>query len=175
MQRTPFFRFNDSSKPLNGLPVLVFAAALAACVSDPGARSTPRQQAADHAAIRALWSTLDDFWDQRDAQRFSRLFTADATFDFVERRQRLDGRDAVLLSFADRFPGFAPDLRHRTTVDEIRDIAPDVCAVTGSVEILRTSPQSTPVLLRFAIFAIMRRTGDDWRIEILRAYELPAA
>lgn len=157
-------------------PAPLLLAAVIAFSSDADAQTTPRTRSADHDAIRALWSTVDHLWNQRDARSFSQLFTPDATFDFVERHQRLDGRDAVLASFADRFPGFAPDLRHRTTIGEIRDIAPDLCAVTGNVEILRTStPDAPSVLLRFAVFAIVRRSGDDWRIQILRAYELPAA
>lgn len=127
------------------------------------------------AGIRSLWSRLDALWNERDAQRFSELFTVDGNFVFVDTGVSLDGRAAIQESFAERFPDFAPNVRHRTTVAEIRDIAPDVHTVDGKVEILRMEPDAgadPTVVRRFAIFAVLVRGDDGWGIRELRAFQV---
>lgn len=130
----------------------------------------------DSAAIRGVWSTVDAMWNARDAERFSDLFTEDGSFEFVDRRESLESRAVIHQHFAERFPQFAPGLRHLTTVQDIRGITPDVHAVTGTVEILRlgADDRAEPTVLRsFVIFAVMLRTGEGFRIHVLRAYQLP--
>jgi uncharacterized protein (TIGR02246 family) len=148
--------------------VVLMAAALAFTVN-VGATSAPGD-------VRSLWSQLDTLWNGRDAQQFSDLFTAEASFGFVDRGESLDGRAAIYRSFSERFPRFPRELRHQTDVLEVRDIAPGVCTVDGRVEILRVAPgdDAEPEVLRaFAIFAVMLRTDAGWRIRELRAFQLP--
>lgn len=126
------------------------------------------------AAVRGVWTALDARWNERDATRFSEVFTDDVSFEFVDRGESLEGRAVVREHFGARFPDFAPGLRHLTTVREITGIAPDVVAVDGKVEILRESPDAEPSLLRtFAIFAVMTRDAGAWGIRMIRIYQLP--
>lgn len=129
---------------------------------------------ADAAAIRGVWSTVDETWNARDAARFSELFTADTSFRFPDRGDGFEGRPAILASFTGRFRTFGPDLRHRTTIREVRGITADVAAIDGIVEILRVGPTgaSPPeVIRRFTIVGIMLRNGETWRIRLLRALD----
>jgi uncharacterized protein (TIGR02246 family) len=155
---------------------LVLICAIAMPPPDARAQAVHEAESAGSAAIRSLWSTLDTRWNERDAERFSELFAVDGSFGFVDRGESMEGRSTIHRHFAERFVGFAPDLRHRTTVLKVRDIAPDVRTVDGKVEILRTGSDDSvqPAVLRtFAIFAVMLQTGDGWKIRMLRAYQLP--
>lgn len=125
--------------------------------------------------VRDFWETLDARWNERDAARFSSLFTEDVSFEFVDRNESLDSSTAVREYFGARFPTFPPDLRHRTTLRDLRGLAPDVLAVDGRVEILRRHSDATaPALLRtFAIFAVMIQESESWRVRLIRIYQLP--
>jgi uncharacterized protein (TIGR02246 family) len=132
--------------------------------------------AASGASIRQVWRTLDETWNARDAERFSRLFTPAGSFRFIDRGEVLAGAAAVRQSFAARFPTFDPAIRHQTRVQDVRLVSPVVGTVDGTVEILRLAPggPQADVVSRFAIFAVMTHTPEGWRIHELRAYELPA-
>jgi len=142
-----------------------------------GAAQAPSAQGTGaEGEIRATWTALDERWNARDAEGFSALFHPEARFVFVDRGESLDGRDQILLSFADRFPTFAPELRHRTAVQEVRQISSQVAVVDGGVEILRIVPEqgAEPVtILTFAVFAVMAPSEEGWRIRELRVFELP--
>jgi len=129
--------------------------------------------AADAAAIRSHWQDIDRRWNERDAKRFSELFAVDAIFDIVNQDQRLEDREAIRRHFSRQFPGFAPELRHRTTVDGIRFPSADVGVVEGGVEVLRLGEgEDATVLRRFSIVGVMLRSGDGWLIHTLHAYPL---
>lgn len=129
----------------------------------------------EHSAIRAVWSQVDAAWNARDAQAFSRLYAEDASFTFVQRGESLNGRSTIFEHFSERFPRFAPDLRHRTRIDAIQPIGPGVFTADGNVEILRVSDvgdEPPEVLRTFAIFAVMGVHDDEWSIRALRIYQL---
>lgn len=127
-----------------------------------------------HAAVREVWAVLDARWNERDAMRFSEIFTDDVSFEFVDRGESLESRAVVREHFGARFPDFAPELRHLTTVRNVTNIAADAVAVDGKVEILHESPDAEPSLLRtFAIFAVMTREVEAWKIRMIRIYQLP--
>jgi uncharacterized protein (TIGR02246 family) len=132
----------------------------------------------DAAGIHAFWSTLDAIWRSGDAERFSELFAVDGSFHFVDRDYTLENRAAILDYFTAQFPNIAPGISHRTKVRKIRPLAPRTHAVDATVEILRDAPdgQAQPAVLRtFAVFGVMQRSGDDWHIQLLSAYQLPVA
>lgn len=142
-----------------------------------GTATLASEDPARDESIRTLWSDLDTRWNGRDARSFSEVFSVDGNFVIVNRDLALDGRAAIYESFAERFPRFAPDIRHATTIHELRDVTPEVCTVDGTVRILRTmaDDNSEPTIFAiFAIFAVMLRDGDGWQIRELRAFELPA-
>lgn len=134
----------------------------------------PPAGAADTTGVHAFWSALDSTWNARDAERFSRFFTDDASFAFVDRGQSLETRATIHRHFSEQFRRQRPDLRHATRVREIRLIAPGIVTVDGEVEIRGTRPDDAAptVLRRFTITGVMMRTGDEWRIRLLRAYQL---
>ena len=129
------------------------------------------------AEVRSVWSAVDAAWNARDAEQFSRLFAEDVSFEFVDRGEALEGRAAVLEHFTERFPSFAPDVRHRTRVRQVLPIGADALGMDGNVEILRNQPgggTGLAALRTFAIFAVMTRNAEDLSIRALRIYELPA-
>jgi uncharacterized protein (TIGR02246 family) len=140
--------------------------------SFPGRGTSP--SASDEADIHGFWSTLDETWASRDADRFSRLFTEDASFAFVDRGESLEGRVAIHQRFTEQFLAQRPELRHRTTVLQIRPMARHVAAVDGEVRILEESAGGgAPTVLRqFAITALMVQEGETWQVHLLRAYQL---
>jgi len=156
------------SKWAAALPAFLFL-----LVGSSGLRAATEAAPDADAAIRAIWAELDARWNGRDAIGFSELFTDDVSFEFVDRGESLEGRTVVREYFSQRFPRFAPGLRHRTTVRDIAIIASNVAAVDGTVEILRETPDMDSALLRtFAIFAVMTRDTEVWTIRMLRVYEL---
>jgi uncharacterized protein (TIGR02246 family) len=129
------------------------------------------------AKVLAVWAEIDAAWNARDVERFSELYTEDSSFLFVDRRQGLEGRDAIHANFAAQFPRTPPELSHRTTISDTRTITDGVMTADGVVEILQTLPGSDqPELIRtFAIFALMRQVDGEWRIDALRVYRMEAA
>jgi uncharacterized protein (TIGR02246 family) len=129
------------------------------------------------STARAFWSSLDSLWKARDAQAFRELFTENASFAFVDRGVTLEPRTMIDRHFADQFARQSPALRHLSSVRSARVIAPDVIAADVGIEVWRTAEDGgAPTLVRrFETFAVMRRIADRWRIELLRAYLLPAA
>jgi uncharacterized protein (TIGR02246 family) len=171
-----------SSGPKGTMKVLLtflFAAAFCPAVATA---STCDATPGDTAAIRALWAALDAHWNARDAERFGALFDRDASFEFVDRDERITGRAAVLAHFSERFPTYAPDVRHVTTLRDIAELVPGLHLVDGVVEIVRVSDSpdddategvgSGRLLRTFSITAVMReRAGGDWGIAALRVWE----
>jgi uncharacterized protein (TIGR02246 family) len=163
------------------VPTGIFAAL--ACLgvvtfSTMATADTVDAEASDTAAIHAFWTTLDTIWKSGDAKRFSALFAADGSFYFVDREHTLENRAAILDYFNRQFPNIAPEISHRTTVHKVRPLAPETRAVDATVEILRDAPDGTaaPAVLRtFAVFGVMQQADDEWQIQVLSAYQLPAA
>lgn len=134
-----------------------------------------RSNSPNDAGIRSFWSSLDTRWAARAAKPFSELFAVDGNFVFVDRGQRLDGRQAIHDHFLQQFPRIGPELVHRTTVHDIERIADGIFAVDGTVRILRTQDAAggtLETLKTFAVFSIMLESDTGWRIRELRAYEL---
>jgi uncharacterized protein (TIGR02246 family) len=149
-----------------------FAAVAAAALPFP---SNP-QQARRDPDIDAVWLRLDQAWNDRDSAAFGAVFTPAATFELPGQGAALDGRTAIEKHFAAQFPTYPKELRHKTTVTAVRDLASDLALVDGGVEVLRTSTEggTEPTAVRkFSLSAGMQRTNDRWLIRWLRAYRLP--
>ncbi|MGH8495082.1 MAG: YybH family protein [Gammaproteobacteria bacterium] len=148
---------------------LIAAAFMATAVAaDAGAES------ADGTAVRSVWSALDAAWNARDAERFSRLFTDETSLGFVERGLYFDSRAAIRRQFEEQFPRTAPEYSHSTQVREIHEIAADVVAVDGTVDILRSRDGDVPptIFRSFSLSAVMVKTAGGWKIRVLRAFRL---
>lgn len=144
----------------------------AACVAGPAAVVPPSEA----TEAQEAWRAIDEAFDARDATRFSERFAADASFVRVKRGEALEGRAAIHEEFARRFPGFPPEVRHRTTITQVAAIAPGILVVDGTVEIQRVAPDAgaePAVLATYAIFAVMTRQPEGLQVRTLRIYELP--
>jgi uncharacterized protein (TIGR02246 family) len=133
--------------------------------------------ASELRAMRAFWTSLDSLWKERDAPAFRELFTEDASFAFVDRGVTLEPRTMIDRHFIDQFARQSPDLIHTSSVRAVRVVAPGVLTADVGIEVRRVGAGGAePSLLRrFDVLAVMRRTDDRWRIELLRAYPLPVA
>jgi uncharacterized protein (TIGR02246 family) len=147
--------------------------ALSATTIEAHGQDAVQGASATRVAITEHWAALDSAWNARDAERFSRLFATHVSFEFVDRGESFEDRAAVLQHFSARFPGFPPDLRHRTTVRAVRTVADGAYAVDGTVEILRVGSDTTVPFRTFSIFSVMSRANDQMTIQILRIYQLP--
>ena len=150
----------------------VFAAP--AHAADPATRDS----APAEVAARSLWKNLDQAWGARDAAAFSRLFTDDGSLRFIDRDQSLEGRPAIQRFFVEQFSRQATDLRHVSSPQNVRVLAPDLLAVDTGIEILRVgaNDEGEPSTLRtFEVFSLLHRTEDGWRFQILRACQLRSA
>ena len=128
------------------------------------------------AAIQQIWADVDAAWNARDASRFSALYTDDASFEFVDQRQSISGREAIRRHFENQFPRTAAEFSHHTRISATRRIADGAVAADGVVEIKRapTDRSAAPSVVRtFAIYAVMVSAGDTWRIDSLRIYQMP--
>lgn len=132
-------------------------------------------QVAPEVGIPAIWAELDEQWNDRNAQRFSEVFTADASVHFVDAGLELESSETILQHFSKQFPTFPPGLRHETSVTQIRPLEEGLHAVDARVRILRGTGgnEGDSTLRTFSVFAVMLDTPKGWRIHLLRAYRLP--
>lgn len=176
MARFPNMTRLGSRNPLSFLALLLILSPWSGGAV-AGASQPPLESADDAVSeIRKVWTSLDERWNNRDAERFSTLFSREARFGFVNRGESLNGRGQILQYFSERFPTFAPEIRHRTTVQEIRPISHELAVLDGGVDILRLAADEgtgPTTILTFAIFAVMHRVEEGWKIRELRVVDLP--
>jgi uncharacterized protein (TIGR02246 family) len=155
--------------PALAIPILTIA------IAEPTAAQAKSLEALDENGVLRVWTELDRHWNARDANAFVALFKREASFVFVDRRESLEGYDQILQRFSGQFPAMAPDLRHRTAITETRSISRDAMAIDGTVQVLRAAEEGREpeVMLEFAIFGVMVRGAEGWKIGILRVVELP--
>lgn len=125
----------------------------------------------DRAAILALARANDTAWNARDAEAFASTYTRDARNVVVGTPVDLRGRDAIRAHFARSFLRIEPAIRHRTIVDELVPVAPDVVVAGGQVLLERRLGDGTAApLQRFAMTAVLVREKNVWRIRTHRAH-----
>lgn len=130
-----------------------------------------------HDGAVALWESIDEAWNARNAQRFAALFADDALMVFHDRDQVLAGRSAILEELTRRFPTIASAYEHRSTVERVRSIAHGIAAVDATVGILRNevgADASGPALFRsFRVLSVLAREEGEWRIREMRIHPVP--
>jgi uncharacterized protein (TIGR02246 family) len=163
---------SDSVQSIMVAIALVCMAAISGAQAEADEGRSP-----DPEAVHSLWSAIDSMWNAGDPVRFSELFTEDASFEFVDRGDRLENRADILERFAEQFRQRAPDLRHSTSLREVHAITPEVLAADGTVEILRVASGADAeplVLMTYALFTVMLQDAGDLKIRTLRVYRLPS-
>lgn len=160
--------------------VIMAAVTLAVAASDVRFEAAEQsaeinESSSDAAALHAVWATLDAAWNQREPEKFSRLFSENA--EFFGLKTPLVGRSAIYQHFAEQFPQYAAHARHATRVGATHPIAADVMLVDAHVDILGPGPAGAAELVplqQFVVFAAMLRTPEGWRIRWLRVSQLPS-
>ena len=172
---TPINRFKS---PYLAVQIRALGGLLLILTSLVAGTAPVRAQALDETAVKGFWSTLDAIWSARDAERFSELFTTDASFTFVDSGLSLNARGPIYDFFVTQFAKQSPELRHETRVRESHAVGPGALAIDAIIEITRSEPEprsGATVLQTFAAFAVMTRSADQWHIRVLRVYRLPNA
>lgn len=155
--------------------ILAISSLLAILMAEVHAQvSVPDGQPEDRQEVLAFWSTLDAIWNRGDVDGFTELFTSDSDLEFVDRGQSLGGHAAIRQHFERQFATTASDIRHRTTVGDVYEIAPDVLGVDARVEILRVGAEDGPEVASrvFAVFGVMVPGTRGWELRTLKVYML---
>ncbi len=149
--------------------------ALVVLVGYPAARGW-QDRPTDSPEALAVAQEVDAAWNARDAARFSRVFTEDASFAFPIEGTFLRGREEIRLHYAKQFPTFPPDWRHVYKPGPPDLIGPNISATDGEVDIVGTDPKTgkpNTVLRHYRSFSLAVRTESGWRIRVARVYSVP--
>jgi uncharacterized protein (TIGR02246 family) len=118
------------------------------------------------AELRVILTDLDARWNARDADSMSRLFTESMDFRIYGTRQyrdRLEFRQHYETAFAK----MAPNVRHATTLETVRLIAPDMAVVDGEVTVTDSSDANFQTR-RYHYTALAIRGPDGWQFDVFR-------
>lgn len=154
--------------------LLVAALVLAAA---PAAAQDVRAIGVTDAELRdivALAQQSDARWNARDAAALSALYTAEGHNRIVGTPVDLRGRDAIRAYFTQSLARLEPAMRHRTVVDEVQRLAPDLVVVEGRVWVERLGADSSRTTVRtFTMHGIIVREDGAWRVRWNRARPEP--
>jgi uncharacterized protein (TIGR02246 family) len=122
------------------------------------------------APFRELAARTDDAWNAHDAERFSQRFTSDVDFRLEGYSDmHVIGRDSLRREFAATFARTPADVRHRTTIDRVQLIQPDVSLLDLHVFIERVAADSSRTRLReWAGTVVALRGSTGWSTRALR-------
>jgi uncharacterized protein (TIGR02246 family) len=121
--------------------------------------------------LRALVVELDARWNARDAEPFSRLFTVDVDFRIYERRHDRS-REEVRRRYAQAWPQVPPGIRHQTSVDTIRPLAPGVALVDGEVLVGELGAVESETR-RYHYAAVVVLRDGEWLFDAFRVTQRP--
>jgi uncharacterized protein (TIGR02246 family) len=121
--------------------------------------------------VRALVAELDRRWNARDAEPFSRLFTADADFRIYGRRHDRS-RDEVRRRYEQSWPRVPPGIRHQTSVGTVRPLAPGVALLDGEVAVGEPDASASERrLYHYTAVAVLR--DGEWLFDAFRVADRP--
>lgn len=156
--------------------LLVLVAAASAAVAFPVLAEAPAE--ADRVALERLAADLDRVWDAGDPATVASLYATDGTLR-LDARPIVEGRAAVTAYFRTTIARRAAGARHRTRVERIDMLAPDLALVDARAWIERDGEGgAVEVLARFHNQTVAVREGAGWRFRAVRAQrvaEPPAA
>jgi uncharacterized protein (TIGR02246 family) len=145
---------------------LVFT--LAAMLFMPGAVQAQANMGASEAesALQLLITELDARWNARDADSMSRLFTSDVDFRIYGTRHHRS-REEFRSHYATAFSRIAPDVRHATSLNSVRLLAPGVALLDGEVVVNKMgAPDAEARRFDYAAVAIHR--DGAWMFDAFR-------
>jgi uncharacterized protein (TIGR02246 family) len=136
---------------------------------DPAAgKEDAREANKEDAEILALFNKLTRAYADRDAKKFSALWSEAAEYFGEDEDERLVGRKAIEADFAARFAKMT-QARLEIDIARVRFPRPDVAAVEGLARVLR--PKEAPARSRF--IALLVRTQGGWQIDSVRESNTP--
>ena len=116
--------------------------------------------------LRAVLTNLDARWNARDAESMSRLFTENMDFRIYGTRH-YRSRAEFRQHYETAFGKMAPNVRHATTLETVRLIAPDIAAVDGDVTVTDRSDPNFQTR-RYHYTALAVRGPDGWQFDVFR-------
>jgi uncharacterized protein (TIGR02246 family) len=121
--------------------------------------------------ICALVSEFDAAWNARDARLFSTFFTIDGDMNFITLNMRMRNRDDVARTYTKILSEVLPEIIHKTTINEIHSLTPDVILLDTTTDIMTLDTQGKEkVLRRHTAAGILLKTEEGWRIRALRIW-----
>lgn len=149
-------------------------ALLALWTATPAAAQTVRTTDLSPAtadSILAIARVADERWNAGDANGLSTAYTPDGHMRMTGMPVDLRGRPTIAAYFATSFAARQGQMRHRTVVEELQQIAPGVVAADGQVwvDVLGADGTYRPVR-RFTMNAVAVRTPGGWRLRVNRVH-----
>ncbi len=124
--------------------------------------------------IVSIAGQVDTLWNARKAAEIAALYAPDATLEMVDRKTGAQGRQDILEYFARSFATLDPAMRHRTGIDRITVLAPDVVVANGHAWLERASGDAAPTPVRFFnTTTVVVRGAEGWRIRMIRTHDAP--
>jgi hypothetical protein len=157
-------------------PLAATLFALLAPTAAPAAAQDVRAVGVTDTELRAILAQETDVrWNARGAAELSALYTAEGHNRIVGTPIDLRGRDAIRAHFTQSLARTEAALVHRTVVDEVQRVSPDVVAVEGRVWLERGGADSARTVVRaFGMNAVLVQDGGAWRVRWNRARPEPA-
>lgn len=135
------------------------------------ARANDVLSARDREEIIALGASVDTAWNARDAAALAAAFAVDGQNTILGTPLDLRGRDVIRAHYTTALAKTDPALRHRSVVDELTRISPDVVIAGGQAWIDRVNADGTVTpLRRFTITTAVVRENGVWRIRVSRVH-----
>lgn len=145
-------------------------AAIAACLV-PLAHAAPPSDA-DRASLRAAAERLDRVWDAGDAAAVTAMYADDGSVR-LDNRPFVQGRDAVLRYFQDTIGRRPAGARHRTRLENVDMLTPDLALVDAHARIERVGASGqVETLADFHNQTVAQRDGNTWRFRAVRAQRM---
>ncbi len=147
------------------------ALACLALVADQALAAAPA--AADRQELERLASLNDRYWDEKDVERISGQYVADATIRVGPIRV-IEGKEGVRAFFANQFARREGEMRHLSKIEHLEALSPDLVLADNHVRIERADDRGGWQLVgEFRTNSLAVRDGGSWKIKAVRGHPLP--
>ena len=121
--------------------------------------------------IVSIADRVDALWNDRRAAEIAALYTDDASLEMVGRARGAQGRQGILAYFAESFASLDPAMRHRTDIDRLTVLSPDIVVADGHAWLEKASEDGATTPVRyFNTTTVVVRGDDGWRIRMVRTH-----
>jgi uncharacterized protein (TIGR02246 family) len=127
------------------------------------------QRSADVAAIRQVNADLDLAWNRRDPAALGELFLDHVDFqwhtgELLQERSQIEQYFGTVV-----FKQMPPDFRHKTTIQRLRFLGPDVAIGDGTIVVAREGAAENEKPYFHVLFTCVGQKSDGrWRIAAVR-------